>query len=182
MTRYLLTLLIALGYCILPLSATASENLTFAVPVYWVEHWNTPGYFTDGGGFDGAMYDARLVYNPRVEAGETEGQNKMHYVRVEFPQSSEDLHFFFSKHLTNDPRNTAWWQAFALDEGYTSLWSAITACSAAWEHPVVPLTILHHMIATKVVTLEEVSTEFKEMSEARITQVMHDYTVLAMKD
>lgn len=143
----------------------------------WVQYWNAAGFYAEthwnpvyscwvqAGDYDGVAYDGRLIANAKPQDG-----------KVPFAFEGEEPNRFFYEHqLSDDPRLTNWWMAFACDSSAT-LWEAVERAAMTEEYPALTRAIIRHMEQCGFVNLSQVNT----MTSAEIRTALVEYTDVAL--
>ncbi|HNV97333.1 MAG TPA: hypothetical protein PKL13_03380 [bacterium] len=90
---------------------------------YWVARWNAPCS-------DGAAYDGWFLEGTKIDS-------LVYYINTDTGKPSEE--YFYFKHLTRDPRDTAWWQQNVSyiheDIDIKTLFDAIAQCACTEDYP-----------------------------------------------
>lgn len=145
---------------------------------FWVQRWNTPGYFAETldekhllmdvvkDEWDGVMYDAHLLVNPEVENGKA-------FFRLDMSDGTDVKRYFLLEQLTTDPRLTNWWLAFSNDS-FPNLREAVAQSAACKEFPQITDAIIQNMVACKVVSAERIDS----LSNLEINDVLMAYAGL----
>jgi len=144
---------------------------------FWVQRWNTPGYFAEDcskdsklGGtkdeWDGVSYDAHLLVNPEVKDGKA-------FFRLDLESGTDVKRYFRLGQLTSDPRLTNWWLAFSNDS-FPNLREAVAQSAACKDYPQITDAIIQNMVACKVVSSERINS----LSNLEINDVLKAYASL----
>ncbi|MFA5023028.1 MAG: hypothetical protein WC385_01370 [Candidatus Paceibacterota bacterium] len=86
----------------------------------------------------------------------------------------EEYYFLESNYLTNDPRQTEWWEISRQSCQAKTLWGRVADAARSQDRPEITQLIIAQMIRTGVITEQEV--EAGKMTTKRLNQIMLKYS------
>lgn len=144
---------------------------------FWVQTWNAPGWFAENrddswypirkDSWDGCAYDGMMLIDPVIKEDRV-------YFNMLMMDSCEVERYFLKSQLSEDPRTTNWWMAFALDS-FPSLWQAVERAALSEDHPEVTQAIIDNMRKSGVIGEKADSMTTEEIRTALIA-----YTDIAL--